>query len=71
MGEPRIKDLYLHTHADYHGVRLVDGVVVHGCQELHPGIVLAHNALVEMVLSLRERVGELEKWQEKQSRLST
>lgn len=53
MGEPRIKDLYLYVQADLHG-----GLVPE--LEPHKEIAFAHNSLVEMVLSLRERVKELE-----------
>ena len=46
-----LKDLYLHILSDYHEM-------THG---YHPGIVEAHNRLVEEVLKLRKRVDELER----------
>lgn len=49
VSEPRVKDLYLHVDSDKHI----------GTNN-HREIVTAHNSLVEMVMSLRKRVKELE-----------
>ena len=35
------------------------------------GIIFAHNSVVEMLLSLRDRIKELEKWQESKTKTSS